>query len=149
MGANTRPIPWNDTIERIQYNGDAVNLYPERVSFSCAMGHVRGIRGIILTIHYKLHRDVIMVSEPPHEERFLVTVANINVNEKKKSIFGPSSYTWMIVEINKIPTERHGNDGLPMFEQVHDPIVRSTLSSFLISDDGELRPHSQLISQSQ
>jgi hypothetical protein len=149
MEHGERSVPWGNTIERIQYDGDAINLFPERVSFSCAMGHVRGLRGIILTVRYKQYQDITMISEPPHEERFLATVANISIGGKKKSIFASSTYSWILTELNKIPTQRHGNDGLPMFEHVHDPIIRSTLSSFLISDDGELRPHSQLISQSQ
>ena len=149
MKSGTEPVPWNETIELISYNGDAVNLFPERMSFSCAMGHVREMRGSILTVRYKLHRDVMMISEPPHEDRFLVILAHIEASDQKKFAI-IRSYKWIATEILRLPTEHHGTDGLPMMMgPIVEPIIRSTLSSFLIMKDGGLRPHSELIGKSR
>jgi hypothetical protein len=140
-------VPWNEQVDQIQYNGDAINLFPEKMSFSCALGHVRAMRGMILTVRYKMHRDVYMASDPPHEERLLVTLADIFSGDKKKLVL-IKNYRWIIVEINIIPTARHGSEGLPTFNPIQDQDVWKKLTALLIAEDGLLRPHTQLIQSS-
>ncbi len=140
-------VPWNEKVDQIQYNGDAINLFPEKMSFACAYGHVRAMRGMVLTVRYNMHKDVCMPSDPPHEERLLVTLANI-CSDKKKKFALIKTYRWIITEINMLPTEHHANDGLPMFSPVTDQDIWKKLTALLIFDDGSLRPHTQLIQSS-
>lgn len=144
MAPHEASIPWNEKVEKIQYNGDAINLFPEKLSFSCALGHVRAMRGMILTVSYKMQNDICMVPDQPYDERILVTLANVRP-EKKKSLILTSAYHWMIIEINAIPTARHASEGLPTFNPVHDQDMWRKLAALLITEDGSLRPHSQLI----
>lgn len=144
MASRKAPVPWNE-VDWIRYNGDAINLFPEKMSLSCALGHVREMRAMILTVRYKLCADMCMISGLPHEERLLITLAHIVMEEKKKKLVLANAYRWVIVEINKIPTEHCASEGLPMFDPVHDQDVWNKLAALLISEDGSLRPHTQLI----
>lgn len=140
-------VPWNEKVDQIEYNGDAINLFSEKISFSCVYGHVGAMRGMILTVRYKVHKDVYMTSDPPHEERLLVTLANVSSGKKKSTVLA-RAYRWMIVEINAIPTASHASEGLPTFNPVHDQDIWKKLTALLIAEDGLLRPHTQLIQSS-
>lgn len=147
MAVHEAPVPWNEKVDQIQYSGDAINIFPEKMSFSCALGHVRAMRGMILTVRYKTHKDVCMTSDPPYEERFLVTLANVH-SDGKKGFALIKTYRWIITEINMIPTARDASEGLPTFNPVLDQDIWKKLTALLINKDGLLRPHTQLIQSS-
>ena len=77
-------VPWNEKVDQIQYNGDAINLFPEKMSFSCTLGYVREMRGMILTVRYKADDDACSASDLSHEERLLVTLAHVCSDVWKK-----------------------------------------------------------------